>query len=1094
MNRRRSCLALLASCIALGSAVATATPRTVTAEGIGDTGNSHPMRFERFGLDQGLSQQNITFIAQDPAGFLWFATEDGLNRYDGYGFEHVRHDRARADSLPSSWVGSVAFDNGGRLWVATDGGGVAWQDPNTGRFTAIASEYISRARALYFDSAGILWIGTRESGVVSYDPIHHTLKRFRTTPNPEIDSIYAFAEDGPSGLWIGTGSGLRYLNRTTGLVEDHQLHLESAGTRAQVHALLLEPDGSVWVGTNQGLERFNPNTGAGQTFRHVQRMPHSLPSMAVSSLLHDSGGRLWVGTDSGLALLDREHGDFETYRFDATDPDSLPDDHIGALFEDRGGLLWVGTKAGVGKWSPRTWSFGHRAAAANEPAGSRYVNAFAEDDTGRLWIATFGAGIAVVDPISGATRRLRHIEGKADGLPDDRVMALLADPEGIVWAGTMSGGLCRIDTRTLQVESYRHVDGDPRSLPAAGVMSLFEDSQRRLWIGTYGGGLARFDRASGSFASYPGVGDRVTALAEDSFGRIWAGTDGMGVSVLDVTSGVLTQLRHGPDSRALSGDTVYAIHVDGTGGIWIGTRDGGVDRAGATHDLSAIHFSTVSESNGLPNNTVYGIEEDSNGHVWVSTNHGLGRIDIRTNAVRSFHRMQGLQAEEFNFGAHLRTRSGQLLFGGSHGFNLFDPMRLRFNEVPPRVVLTKLLKLNSPAPPASLYDPMRSLHLGYRDDVVTFEFAALDFESPAANRFQYQLEGFDPEWQLAGTRRTLTYTGLASGTYTLRVRAANADGTWNPRAWSLPISVDPPPWKSWWARCIYAVLLLLAVYAAWLAHRRSLQRASAYRQQLEQEVRDRTQELAQRNTQLEESYNKLEEVNSRLEEVSLTDALTGLGNRRSLHQAMPRLLAAAEASNSSGARGPYRLILMVVDLDRLKPINDGHGHEAGDHVLSQLSEVLADCVRETDKVVRWGGDEFVIACQARSLQDAAVLAERIRSTVARKRFQINGRQVERTSVSIGFACYPFVAEAPQLIPWEGVLNLADAALYRAKSSRNAWVGWSGRPAAADLTDLLGRVESDPRAAELDDYIESCTSQPVSDETVELLLRQSGRRG
>lgn len=1061
------------------------------------------MQFDRLGLDDGLSQQDVKVIAQDQAGFLWLGTEDGLNRYDGYTFQHVRHDRGNSASLPNNYIEDMAFDTAGRLWVATDGGGVVSRDPLHGQFSRIvfdaraaAPEGLANIRVIRFDRSGRLWLGTTAGGVAVYDPSTHVLRRFRhlsaASATLDDDSVFTLLEDHNGHIWIGTGAGLSVLDPASGRIERHPLELacDLPQPRIQVQALLEDHLGAVWIATTRGLESFDPRTHAATTFQYDANKSDTLPSPIVNALFEDGQQRLWVGTAQGLALFDRGRRAFLTYRFDPTDRASLPDNNVVSLFEDRGGLLWVGTKTGVAKWNPRTWSFGHHPAGVDEGMASRYINAFTDDPAGRLWIATFGGGLSVVERRSGLTTTLRHEEGRADSLSDDRVMALLTDHTGVVWAGTMAGGLNRIDPHSFSSIVYRHNPLDASSLGAPGVMSLLEDSKGRIWVGTFGGGLSRFDAESGTFHHYLFTSGRVTALAEDKLGRIWAGTDGGGVQVLDPQTDQLTNLRHDPrDPATLSGNTVYALHVDAHGIVWIGTRDGGLDRAiGSSRDPAAIRFANLSEANGLPNNTVYGIESDARGRLWLSTNHGLARLDPRTGRVQGIHRAQGLQAEEFNFGAHYRSRAGEVLFGGANGYNVFDPGRLRFNNVPPPIVLTGLLELNEPASTPQLYDRLSELHLGYRDDIVTFEFAALDYAAPAANTFQYQLVGFDRAWVNAGTRRSVTYTRLAGGEYTLRVRAANADGAWNEKGWALALHVAPAPWKTGWAYGGYGLLSVLALWATWVGHRRTLQREAAYARHLEQEVHLRTHQLDERNHELVQTNSRLEQANCMLEEVSLTDVLTGLGNRRSLHQAVPRLIAVVEENQRSG-RPESRLALLLVDLDRLKPINDQHGHEAGDQVLSQVSAILSDCVRAEDKVVRWGGDEFVIAHMTDSLDGAAALAERIRHTVSKKRFRISGAQFARTSVSIGFACYPFVIAAPHSADWEQVLNLADTALYRAKIARNAWVGWSGTRAAATLSDLVDRLEIDADAAERDGYIESRASVTPQDETVQILLRK-----
>ena len=1035
---------------------------------------SAPMRFERLGLDDGLSQQAVLAIAQDPLGFMWFGTEDGLNRFDGYVFKHVRQAEGSSGALSDDFIADVQIDRTGRLWVATDGGAVLWRDLAETQFESIltgltesASRGLEHVRVLRVDHTGRVWIGTRAGGVASFDPRTRRLIRLRhkdtDSDSLDNDSVYALCEDHTGAIWVGTQAGLNRLDPETGKFQHFQL---AAGRPVRVHALLEEAGGPLWAGTDAGLVRLNPATGAQEAFHHNTANPRSLVAEQVNTLLIDGQGRFWLGTANGLSLFDRERGTFDNYRNDPADAYSLPDDHILALYEDRTGLLWIGTKfGGLARWNPRTWSFGQHNAGAEEGMPSRNVMAFTEDTNGRLWVATFGGGITLTGSDQAPPLTLHK---KPGGLSDDRVMTLMTDHEGFVWAGTMEGGLDRIAPRTLEVKVFGSDPNDPTTLGAPGVMSVLEDSAGRIWVGTYGGGLSQLDRATGHFKRYqPNAadpeslsGDRVTALAEDATGRIWVGTDGGGLNVLDPASERFFHLQHDTrNRRSLSGSTVYSIYVDPRQTVWVGTR-GGLDRVvGSALVPEAVRFDHFNDRNGLPNDTIYGIHADSADRLWVSTNYGLARFDPRTDEVLSFHRSHGLQAEEFNFGAHFASRAGRLFFGGAKGYNAFDPGRIEFDTRPPPVALTSMIELGKSLPLGPHFNVPR---LHFRD-VVSFEFAALDFAAPRANQFAFKLEGFDKDWEHAGSRRTVTYTNLPDGHYTLRVRAANPDGVWNETGFVLPLDIDPPPWLSRWAFCGYTFVFLTVVTLCWVGHRRSLVREARYSRRLKDEVNTRTREIAARNMELEI-------LNDRLERASLTDHLTGLGNRRALIKDMPQILARLEADRLRYDTPP-RMTLMLVDLDRLKPINDAHGHEAGDLALEAVAAQLRRCLRDCDRVVRWGGDEFVIVRTHSGIDDAAQLAEEIRLKVAELRFRVSDTGSAHTTVSVGFACYPFVAEAPLWASWEEVLHLADMALYRAKTRRDAWLGWCGLPRAARQTELFKLISADPAAAMNEGYID-----------------------
>ena len=1053
-----------------------------------------PLSVQRYSLEEGLSQQAVNTIVQDSEGFMWFGTEDGLNRFDGYEFRQLRHERGDEETLPNGWISSLIATEDG-LWIGTVGGGVVFRDAQTGKLRAPAqlsgAADLQRVRTMARDRLGRLWIASRDAGVAIFDARTGELRRLRysqtQTNSLSDDSVFSIVHLRNGDTLLGTARGLDRLSAANLDVSRLQLppELVPHGQPLRVRALTESPDGVVWVGTDAGLGRFDPRSDHWRVYRQSPGQPPGnstgLPDNRVQSLLIDSQGRLWVGLIDGLSWFDSATETFSSYHRDDAEPRSLPDDYVQSLFEDRGGSLWIGTKSGgLAKWNPRTWSFGHFRASAEEGFTDRNITSFAEDKLGRLWIGTFGSGINLLNRANSHVTPVRHVNGVRNSLSDDRVMAMLEASDGAVWVGTMGGGLNRVDTTTLKSESFANDPTVPTSLSAAGVMSLLE-VESQLWVGTFGGGISRYDSRTRRFENLrPGPEDglhlsngRVTALARDRSGHVWIGTDGGGLNVWDLkTRRLYYYKRDAKRLDSLSADTIYSILVDDTGGVWIGTRGGGIDRV--LNPLDAPHnlrFANISETQGLPNNTVYGLRADGAGNIWISTNFGLARLDPRTSAIQRFHRLHGLQAEEFNFGAHYRDRSGKLFFGGAAGFNAFYPEVLEFNERPPRVVLTQFLKLNTPGIVGVPEERIERLSLGHKEDVITLKFAALDFADPRANRYEYKLDGFDNAWVRADERRAATYTNLPGGKYVFRVRASNSDGVWSTQDLALPIDVAPSPWLSPVAYVSYTLLAAFMLLTVWYAQQRRIARAAAHRMELEQQVSDRTFELAQRNRELEEA-------NDRLEMASLTDTLTGLANRRYLMQQFPRLIADQKANAG--------LAIMIIDLDALKPINDQHGHAAGDDVIIEIAKTLRQAIRPDDVLARWGGDEFVVVAHAQHVEHACMLAERVRERIAKMKCVLPRGAVVRTSCSIGLTCLPFVPGKPGAVSWEQAIKIADLALYRAKRGRNAWRGWFGTEHVAALNSVIAAVESNVDGLIANGVIIEQMSTHGSDDTVNAL--------
>lgn len=1027
-------------------------------------GNGQVMHFDRLSLDEGLSQSTVLKIQQDSAGFLWFGTEDGLNRYDGYTFTHYKRKRGQADSLANDFIWDIAEDGEGNLWLATDGGGVAKWDRTADSFTtfrrdptqpnSLSSDIV---RTLHFDGNGMLWIGTRDMGVDRLDPASGIIQHYRHDPSSPSslsnNEVYAIVSDRRGRVWVGTDKGLnRYDPATGGFVRYlHDPADPSSLGSDQVRALYEDSGGSLWVGTfRSGLSRLD-ESGFTQ-YRHDPSDPTSLSHDRVRAFLEDEDGRLWIGTSRGLNLMDRPSGRFKRFTNDPTNAFSLSDDYIMSLHQDHTGVMWVGTKSGgLSKWNPDTWSLGHHVAdpQAAQSLEQPNVTAFAVEPTGEVWLGTFGSGLSRLDRQRENATHFRHDPDEAKSLSDDRVMSLLRTGESALWIGTMTGGLNRMDVNTGEVTVYRHDPADPDSLGANGIMALLEDRHGNIWAGTFGGGLNRLNAESQSFKRFlhePGnpmslSSSRATALVEDASGHLWVGTDGGGLNLLDPATGNFHRFRHDPqDAKGLSDDTIYSLHVDQDGTVWVGSR-GGLDRVvGSSFNPSTISFSNTSESDGLANDAVYGIHSSADGHIWVSTNYGLSRINLGSGEVKNFHRSHGLQSEEFNFGAHYRSRTGELFFGGPNGFNAFYPGQLDFDSKGPEVVLTSVDMFNEPIKSDVPLDRLEKLELGFRDDVLGLEFAALDFVAPEANRYAYKLEGFNEEWIDLGTERRVTFTDLNDGDYVLRIKAANSEGVWNESGLALNIAVAPAPWETWWAYLLYALAATVIVVVPIKYQQRRLAREAEYSNRLEKEVRYRTEELSDRNGQLEV-------VNNKLLEASLTDPLTGLKNRRFLFEEAPkdidwiRRRHRDEHGTGKDEKDISDLVFIMIDLDHFKPVNDQFGHAAGDKMLLLVRDVLLETCRGSDAVIRWGGDEFLVMARHADQREAEALAERIRSKIAATAFTLDNGQVVRTTCSIGFACYPFVRTNPDLVSWERVINLADKAMYEAKKNRDAWVGF-----------------------------------------------------
>jgi PAS domain S-box-containing protein len=785
------------------------------------------IRFTHLTTAEGLSQMKVSQILQDDRGFMWFGTQYGLNRYDGYGFKTFVHESGKPKSLSGVFIGALFKDHSGTPWVSC-GQLLNRFDLATETFTQYSVPFVNQISE---DANHLLWLATGK-GLYSLNPVTGEIRGFsHDLGNPRSlssNDVKFSGEDRQGNFWVATGEGLDEFDRTIGEV---RLHIP---LREPLREFSFYEDrfGLFWIlhASGDGLAIFDRKT---TTLIPYSFYTHALSPTAVAgarTMLEDTTGNLWIGTDgAGLLRFDRQNHRFIAYRHDATDPTSLSEDSVTDLFEDRTGNIWASLGGrGIERFSPKPLPFSILPYTRPNAKGVTIVNAVYKDREGSLWIATRNI-VNRIDPKAGV-----H---SIYPIPD--VISMIEDPAGAVWLGTFNHGLYKLYRDSGKFKVYRHNPADSHSLSNNIVPRVVVDHQGTLWAATWDG-LDHFDAKSEQFTVYQfDPSDKnlfYLELTEAPDGNLWLGTHAEGIQSFDPKTGQFTG--YAKSSRhpiLLSDNRVNSIHFDRKGTMWVGTQNG-LDEVGPDSGTSAVY----TERDGLSGNAIGCVLEDSHGNLWMSTNKGVARFNPQTKTFTNFSIADGLPGSDLTgWGACFTSTTGEMFFGGFGGGVSFYPDRLTAGSDVP-VVFTDFKMSGKPATIGS-GSPLNksitytgSLVLPHNQRTFSIEFAALDYSNPQAARYRYKLEGLDKDWNEVGSnQRVLSFNSLPAGKYVLEVQARSGRGVWSRRVAALAIEILPPWWDAWWFRAACAIGFVVLL---WIAYRWRVQQLRCQEKRLKDVV------------------------------------------------------------------------------------------------------------------------------------------------------------------------------------------------------------------------------------------------------------------
>ncbi|KFN47131.1 ligand-binding sensor domain-containing diguanylate cyclase [Arenimonas metalli] len=886
----------------------------------------------------GLPHNQVNSIAQTPEGYLWFATWEGVVRYNGQEFRSFG--RNNVPALQDSGIRAVSVGPTGNLVVSTSRGGVSvlrgeeWTTYTTAQGLAQDETF-----AAIEDRNGRIWVASESRGVTRLDPDGAT--HFNIGNGLGSDVGYAIVEDGSGAIWAATGLGVARIEGD----RVQNFSIDAGLPAGAVFSLALAPDGQLYVGTEEGLYmgrggRFEP-VGAG------------FPAVAVASLQVDQQGSLWIGTVSrGLFRL----GDRGLEHFDVSD--GLPNNRVASLFADREGSVWVGTNAGLMRFADTPFI----TIDSHQGLADDYVRALLQTREGEILIGTS----------RGMDRWKDEVVTNSPELSAHSVLSIAQDQAGDIWMGTYSTGLLRWRDGVL-LEQMTAGDG----LPANQVRAVHESRDGTLWIGTSRGLLRRKDGSSLVLGEKDGLPrEFVLSLFEASDDSLWVGTsNGAGrIRGEEITAVDLSTMDGAQD--------VFGMHEDPDGTLWFATDRGLVRR------LRSGELSIVGSRQGLPVDAVFQVVVDSYGNFCLSSNAGvvyIRREDMESVAdgtgerldYQQFAEADGMGSAQCNGGAGpaaLRAADGSIWVATAKGVAVVQPDQLpRYQLAPPPVVIEGLRVDDASTSAAG------SLVLPPGTRKLELDYVSLSYRTPEQIRYRYRLEGFDNGWVERSTRRNAQYTNLPPGQYRFQVSAAQRGSGWSPETASVNFEIQPRFYQRPWFLPVAGSLLALFLYSLYRARVNQLKAREA---QLSRIVDDRTRALSEKNGELELKNETIRKQSEVFELLSRTDALTGLPNRRSMDEGLARAYREAVAADQPLSFG-------LLDIDHFKRINDGYSHDVGDEALRRVARAMVKQMGRhpmegwtaEQRVARWGGEEFALLFPGASADQAAVIAEQLRAAI-----------------------------------------------------------------------------------------------------------------
>ena len=861
----RYCSTIPISVLLAAALVGTVPTETVRAQ---ERPPKPEMRFEK--ISHRMTSNHVSNILEDSRGFLWTGGSSGLNRYDGVGFRMYQNS-PEPYSLADNIVGDIFEDSQGRLWIAGRDlmSQYCYETDRFFRYQLPVNENGSttrRLRGITEDSEGTLWASGGSNGLYYFDAEQDRFKQYHPLKTHDINTILVSEDD---KVWAVTdGHGLHKIDPETGNITTwrHDPDDPESLSSDNLNHIVRDRQGNIWIGTrDKGVNRMILNDDGTLSFDKYFNQPGKpdvLSNNYIYNMYVDREGTLWLANDNGgLHRYDREHDVFHHYTSDPDNPYSLSHKSISSIYQDSNGRIWVGTAmAGLNVHDPFAFKFRHYHTTSQftNRLSSDVIRDFQESTDGNVWVATDGGGLNYMDRQSEAFHTYRHDSESGHTIQSDAVLGLTRDHSERLWVSTYNGGLdVLIDKDHGTFISFEEKFGFNEKIISNSFGAHFDREKPYVWIAEFRVGLIRYHLESGEIEEFRPDSDSPTSLSsahilyvfEDSRNNIWfASLSGLSKlsSEHKEKGSFRTYLPEKGNPNSIPGTSVWQVTEDHEGRIWIATEKGL-----AKYLPDTDNFRVYNKEDGFPSNEIRSVVVDDNGDLWVGSIEGLTHFQPETANIVNYSEQDGLQGYEFSRYAAEKLSDGQLAVGGASGMNLFYPDSIRTNPYVPPVFITDFKLFNESVNVGQPDTPLDrhvmtadTITLSHRDDVMTFDFIALNYTRPEQNNYAYMMEGFESDWTYVGNQRSATYTNLDPGSYTFRVKASNNDNIWNEQGAMIRLIIVPPFWQTAWFYSAVGALLIVIVLAGFRIKVKSIRKRNA---ELEEQVSERTSELQKSN-------------------------------------------------------------------------------------------------------------------------------------------------------------------------------------------------------------------------------------------------------